>query len=231
MPDADSKPRFPVHRQQVTARPMLASLYPMTTRRAALHGLLALASLPWLRAADARPHGRAGSPQDSILLVASDKMGDPRFRGTVLMVMRHGPGGPLGVILNRPTRFTRAQILPRFEELPGKGEPVFLGGPVSRKTLFYIARFDTAPPAVLTVAPGVYMGLDLRGLSRMLEAGLRPAALRIYAGYAGWAPGQLEHELRESSWHALPMDAGVLFEDDTDSLYPRLKSRTQLIPA
>ncbi|MCB1890412.1 MAG: YqgE/AlgH family protein [Rhodocyclaceae bacterium] len=203
----------------------------MTTRRTALRHLLVLAGLPWLDPVLARPHDHGGSAQDTILLVASDKMGDPRFRETVLMVMRHGPGGPLGVILNRPTRFTREQILPRFEELPGGGEPVFLGGPVNHKTLFYIARFGTEPPGVLTIAPDVYMGLDLRALGRMLEAGMRPAALRIYAGYAGWAPGQLERELQQASWHVLPMDPGVLFEADTDALYPRLKTRTRLIPA
>jgi len=203
----------------------------MTTRRTALQALIALAGLPWLGTADARPHGDPGTDGDTILLVASDKMGDPRFRETVLMVMRHGPGGPLGVILNRPTQYARGQLLPRSEELPGKGDPIFLGGPVSRRTVFYIGRFETEPPAVLTIAPGVFMGLDLKGLAQLLESGVRPTALRLFAGYAGWAPGQLERELRQESWHVLPMDAAALFTQEPTELYPRLKTRTQLIPA
>ena len=94
-----------------------------------------------------------------------------------------------------------------------------------------MARFPDEPPAVLTLAPGVYMGLDLEGLRRILEAGMAPQDLRIYAGYAGWAPGQLEREVAEGSWHILQMDADALFEDDPSSLYPRLLARTRLIPA
>lgn len=199
----------------------------MKTRRVALQQLFALATLPWLP-------GRAlasAERDETVLLVASDRMGDPRFQGTVLMVMRHGPGGPLGVILNRPTRFSRSELLPGIVDLPDKAEPVFHGGPVARRTLFYIARFATQPPSVLSLAPGIYMGLDLKGLARVLEAGMKPSALRIYAGYAGWAPGQLERELREEVWHLLPMDPAALFDDQPSKLYPRLKARSQLIPA
>ncbi|MCB1917090.1 MAG: YqgE/AlgH family protein [Rhodocyclaceae bacterium] len=198
----------------------------MNARRNLLRSLLALALAPVAGRSTAAKGGDA-----SMLLLASEKLRDPRFRGTVLAVMRHGPGGPLGVVLNRPTRFSRGQILPNFGTLPERGEPVFHGGPVARTTLFYMARFPVEPPSVLTLAPGVYMGLDLDGLRRILEAGMAPQALRIYAGYAGWAPGQLQREIAEGSWHVLPMDAGLLFEDDTRALYPRLIARTRLIPA
>ena len=75
------------------------------------------------------------------------------------------------------------------------------------------------------------MGLDLDGLRRILEAGMAVEDLRIYAGYAGWAPGQLRREVADGAWHVLPMDAEALFEDDTARLYPRLIARTRLIPA
>ena len=201
----------------------------MNLRRRALHSLLALTLSPLAAHAARRP--AAADSDASMLLLASDKMSDPRFRNTVLAVLRHGPGGPLGVILNRPTRFSRGQILPRFAALPDKQQPVFHGGPVARTTLFYMARFPVEPPAVLTLAPGVFMGLDLDGLRRILEAGMAVEDLRIYAGYAGWAPGQLRREVADGAWHVLPMDAEALFEDDTARLYPRLIARTRLIPA
>jgi len=199
----------------------------MNRRREVLKSLTALACTAWLAPAEAM----AGGSDDAVLLVASERMGDPRFRGTVLVVMRHGPGGPLGVILNRPTRFSRGQILPGFAALPDKTEPVFHGGPVAPSTLYYMARFKVAPPAVLTLLPGVYMGRDLNGLAQIIDAGMKPTALRIYAGYAGWAPGQLEREVAEGSWHVLPADSKELFEDDTGALHPRLLARTRLIPA
>ncbi len=200
----------------------------MTHRREVLKRLAALACASWLAPARALA---TGGKDSTYLLVASERMGDPRFRETVLVVTQHGPGGPLGVILNRPTRFSRGDVLPGIEAMPDKSEPVFHGGPLEANTLYYMARFTVAPPAMLTLAPGVYMGRDLAALARIMEAGMRPAALRIYAGYAGWAPGQLEREIAQGSWHVLPLDAKALFEDDTGTLYPRLLARTQLISA
>ena len=200
------------------------------SRRVALSRLLVLPAMPCLAAADARAREPA-AVDDVVLLVASERMRDPRFRNTVLLLMRHGPGGPLGVVLNRPSEHSRGKVLPAFKALPDKQEPVFLGGPVAQRTLFYIARFDTAPAEVLTLAPGIFMGLNLQRLAELLDAGVKPSALRIFAGYAGWGPGQLEHELARQDWHLLPLDASAIFAGEPATLYPRMLARTRLLPA
>lgn len=198
-------------------------------RRNALMRLLALTVAPGMPCL-----ARARPPQDdvdAVLLVASQAMADPRFRETVLMVMRHGPGGPLGVILNRPTRYPRGEVLQGFGALPDPQQPIYYGGPVAQNALFYIARFAIEPEEVLTLAAGVFMGRNLRRLAAMLDAGVRPQALRFYAGYAGWAPGQLENELSRQDWHLLPLEASVLFDDQPEGLYRRMIAQTRLIPA
>lgn len=201
----------------------------MDARRTFLTRLLAVGALPLLT--PAAPASAQSRDDDVVLMLASERMLDPRFRNTVLLVMRHGPGGPLGVILNRPTRIPRGAALPGIDSLPDKRQPVYYGGPVSPNTLYYIGRFSAPPPQVLTLAPGLYMGLNIARLAAMLDAGERPQALRIYAGYAGWAPGQLQSEIAHQSWHVLPLDTAAVFDEQPADLYRRLYDRTRLIPA
>jgi len=172
--------------------------------------------------------GEVGANQSTrpngVLLVARPELTDPNFVETVVLVTRHTHGGAVGVILNRPTAVTLAEALPSLERLRGGPDTVFHGGPVARTTLVFAFRSATAPPMALHVLADVYLSLDADLLRRML-AGARPDALRVFAGYAGWSPGQLEAEIHRGSWHVLDADPETIFEMDPRTMWRTLLRR------
>jgi putative transcriptional regulator len=180
-----------------------------------------LAAGLWLIAATAA----AQDAPNGVLLVAKPDLGDPNFRETVVLVTRHPGGGAVGVVLNRPTRMPASQLLPEHEALRGRPDRLFAGGPVSPRALVAVFRSKDRPEAALRVLADVYLSLDgvfLDGLLRRPDA---PRELRVYAGYAGWAPGQLEAEIARDDWYVLEPDAATIFRADPATLWRELHRR------
>jgi putative transcriptional regulator len=149
------------------------------------------------------------------LLVATPLLGDPNFRRTVILIVEDEPEeGTLGVVLNRPTEVQVEQVLQSWTELVTGPSVVFRGGPVSPNSALALAlaRGDDEPlgwrsleGAGLTSRIGL---VDLEAPPELLAGGI--TSLRVFAGYAGWGPGQLQAEIEEGAWYVLagePMDA------------------------
>jgi putative transcriptional regulator len=138
------------------------------------------------------------------LLIAAPALAD-FFRRTVVLVVEHSDDGAMGVVLNRPSEVEVADAVPPLAELVEPGEVVWVGGPVSPNAAVVLAEFeDAAAAAALVVGDVGVLALD--------DEDGAPATrrTRIFAGYAGWAPGQLEGELEREGWivePALPEDA------------------------
>lgn len=151
-------------------------------------------------------------PLKGRLLVATPLLREPVFARTVIAILEHdADGGALGVVLNRPAEVSIGEVVPSVADLVSAPATLFEGGPVSPTTA--IALGMAAPGAdadgwVYVVPPLVTVDLDHD--PALLAATLR--SLRVFAGYAGWAPGQLEGEIEEGSWYvvdALPVDPFV----------------------
>jgi putative transcriptional regulator len=143
----------------------------------------------------------------------------------VVLVTRHPGGGAVGVILNRPTRILASQLLPEHEGLRGRTDRLFAGGPVAPRGVVAVFRSGERPAAALRVLVDVYLSLDgvfLDGLLRRPDA---PRELRLYAGYAGWAPGQLEAEIARDDWYVLEVDHDTIFRADPATLWRQLHQR------
>jgi putative transcriptional regulator len=115
-------------------------------------------------------------------------------------VGEHTDEGALGVVLNRPAPATVGEIVPPLAELAGPGELLFFGGPVQPEAVVVLAEFEDPERADMLV-------LDRIGFMVGVVDPERTGALsraRVFAGYAGWGPGQLEAELEESSWIVEP---------------------------
>ncbi len=133
------------------------------------------------------------------LLVASPRLLDPNFARSVVLVCQHDSDGALGLILNRPSDAVVAQFLPDWAAHLTPPDVVFEGGPVQREAAVSLARLEGEPPEDGWVPVGSALGLldvsvppwDIPG---------RVAALRVFSGYAGWSPGQLESELSADDW-------------------------------
>lgn len=149
-----------------------------------------------------------------IFLVAAPSLRDPNFRQTVVLLCEHGPQGALGVVINRPTAIHVAEALPQIPVLEGQRHLLFSGGPVQPTHVLILLRSGRALDNAHHVFDGVYMGGDLAALEKILTIPDGSTAFRAYMGYSGWAPGQLEQEMKTGSWITLPADPAVVFDKD-----------------
>jgi putative transcriptional regulator len=152
------------------------------------------------------------------LLVATPTLKDPNFDRTVVLLVAHEPGGALGVVLNRATEVAVSEVLGGWGELAPDPAVLFEGGPVQPESAICLARMR---PEVKRRIGGFHQvagsvgTIDLSGDPDRLRDCV--AGIRVFAGYSGWSPGQLEAEVAAGSWFvfdALPGDAFVTRPDD-----------------
>ena len=136
-------------------------------------------------------------PAAGQLLIATPLLGDPHFARAVVYLLEHDGGGTVGVILNRPSHMPVAQILPTWHDAVSGPAVVFGGGPVQPDGALCLGQVEVEGPGVRPVVDGVAT-VDLDGDAE--DIAVRTSRLRIFAGHAGWAPGQLEEELAEGAW-------------------------------
>lgn len=153
---------------------------------------------------------------NALLLVAKPDLLDPNFRETVVLVTQAPDYSTVGVILNRPT--------PLKDER--SGAPLYRGGPVLPRTLVALFRSDDPPKApAFHVLKRVYLTMHPGNIERLLA---RPSVnFRLFAGFSGWAPRQLEAEIRAGGWYVLPAKEETLFRKDTVSLWRELLERAR----
>jgi len=151
------------------------------------------------------------------LLVATPPLVDPNFDRSVVLLLEHGEDGALGIILNRPTDATLESVLPEWHPYASAPGVVFSGGPVAPEAVIALARggSPTSPAwvSVLGEIGTVDVGHDPAHLGFGLEA------LRIFVGYAGWAPGQLEAELDQEAWFVVTTQTSDPFSARPEDLW------------
>jgi putative transcriptional regulator len=124
----------------------------------------------------------------------------------VIAVANHDEDGALGIVLNRPSDTEVVEAVPELEGVMDGSEVVFVGGPVQPASIVVLAEFEDPAEAAFLVVGGIGLVSDRTGLERLETV---TARRRIFAGYAGWGPGQLESELEREDWiiePALPED-------------------------
>ncbi len=150
------------------------------------------------------------------LLLASPALFDPNFRRAVVLVTEHTEEGAAGLVLNRPSETAVAEAVPDLVPLVDDDERVYVGGPVQESAVLVLAEFEDPDDAALLVVDDVgFVPGD--GDFQLLAAATRRA--RVFAGYAGWGPGQLEAELEESSWIVVERPGPDLFAEPDDDLW------------
>jgi putative transcriptional regulator len=156
------------------------------------------------------------------LLVATPLIGDPNFERTVVLLLAHLDAGAFGVILNRPSDTTVDEVVGEWAPWAAPPGAVFLGGPVGPSAVVGLGRCD-APLEGFEPLVGAVGTIDL---NRPPEPGdPQPEAVRLFAGSAGWASGQLEDELAEGAWWLVDADADDVLTRDPSSLWPRVVRR------
>jgi putative transcriptional regulator len=158
------------------------------------------------------------------LLVATPALADPNFDRAVVLLLDHDEQGSLGVVLNRPTPVGVGDVLAPWAALAGEPGVVFQGGPVSLDSALALAVVPgedrpghPADPLGWRRVHGAIGLVDLEAPPELLAAEL--GSLRVFAGYAGWGPGQLEDELTEGAWWVVDSEPGDVSAPDPEGLW------------
>jgi putative transcriptional regulator len=157
------------------------------------------------------------------LLVAEPMLGDPNFDRTVVFVVEHTTEGALGLVLNRPTGLLVAEALPDWRHLVADPPVIHVGGPVEERSGWCLARVTDLEHEGFVPVLGDLGLLDL-SLDPDLLGGL-VTELRLFAGYSGWGPGQLDVELASESWIVVDAEVGDPFLPDGEALWSRILAR------
>ena len=158
-------------------------------------------------------------PATGKLLVATDEVGGPYFAQTVVLLLHHDETGTLGLVVNRPIDASAIESSLKSEELAAHRGSFYWGGPLSQSTVRALLRTDTPPEDAVQIFDSVYLvNMD----EALLATASNAAKLRFFAGYAGWAPGQLEHELAFDSWHIVTATEELVFAEDAGEIWRKL---------
>jgi putative transcriptional regulator len=159
------------------------------------------------------------------LLVAMPALRDPNFARCVVFVIEHDVEGAVGLVLNRPTDATVAEALPDWASLAAPPGVAFVGGPVQQhEAVFGLARAERVEDSdawqpLLGRIGTVDLGRDPAAVRADLEA------VRVFAGYSGWGPGQLDDELAQDGWYVVDALPDDLLTPDPEGLWRRVLRR------
>ncbi len=155
------------------------------------------------------------------LLIAGPDLWDPNFRRTVVLIGHHDDDGAVGVVLNRASEVSVEEAAPPLAPIVEPRAPLFLGGPVQPSAAVVLADFED--PDVARVIAFGSIGFLPEEVDAGESDGVRRA--RVFAGHAGWGPGQLEAELEEGSWIVEPATEDDVFTAEPDRLWERVLRR------
>lgn len=158
------------------------------------------------------------TPTKGRLLVATPPLEDPHFDRTVVYMLEHHDAGALGVIINRPIEEALHEPLDRWSDLIDGS--MFSGGPVEPDALIALALTkQVLAEATDELAPvsGIIASADLTADPAFVAA--RVNAVRVFRGYSGWGPGQLEGEIEAGAWLVLDAEPNDVFDARPDDLW------------
>ena len=166
---------------------------------------------------------REAAPARGTFLIASREFLSPAFARRVVLLLDYDEQGGIGLIINRPSRVPLASAVPGFEGLTERNDYIHSGGPVQRNRLFMLIRADARPAGTAQILEDTFGSSTLQPLRNLLASGEAGSAeFVVYAGYAGWAPGQLEAEIERGDWHVATGRSEYVFDIDPAEVWRRL---------
>jgi putative transcriptional regulator len=151
------------------------------------------------------------------LILAGPTLLDPNFRRTVVLIAEHTEEGAMGLVLNRPSTATVSDAVPDLDWIAGADDRVYVGGPVAPNGVIVLAEWEEPERAAALIEEDLgFVPGESEDREGLLSAVRRA---RVFAGHAGWGPGQLEDELAEDAWIIEPPQRGEIFTEDPDGLW------------
>ena len=151
------------------------------------------------------------------LLVAPRDLSDPNFAESVILLVHYAGDGTVGLVINRQTALPVSRVLRDLKGSSNNSQPVYAGGPVEIDVVQALAQLPAGPHDAAHLFGKLYLISEKPELEKALAAPKGSGGLRIYLGYCGWVPGQLESEVSQGGWHIF---------DGTEAL-SSIRSRTR----
>lgn len=168
-----------------------------------------------------------------VLLIANHSLHDPNFRQTVILITEFSETGTVGLIINRPLQLSADKVFPHINKITAVSGNLHVGGPVGINKLQFLIRTATALHLSDKVFADVYLVNTPKAFASIFDGAAQMTTVRLYAGYAGWAAGQLESELMRGDWYLWHADNKTVFSDSPESVWPELiqKASAQWVDA
>lgn len=165
------------------------------------------------------------------VLLAREALQDPNFDTTIVLVCIHSPEGSYGLVLNRISHMPLSEIFDGLNDCNLSRE-ILIGGPVQQMELQILQITESPAEGAFELSPGLYMGGRWSDLTAMIQTD--PSNTRLFLGYSGWGPSQLESEIELGAWSVYNVDSKKLLRHchqlagaDTDAIASFLKSIAQ----
>ena len=152
------------------------------------------------------------------ILVASRKSHDADFAESVILLVRHDQQTTIGLFVNRPLNIPLSEVYP---DLKGGEMKLYAGGPVT-VGIRALYRSRAKPTGTTPVLPDVSIISTKTLLGKMVAGGTPSTVFRVYAGYTGWSPGQLQDEIARGLWHVFAGDSGLVFDPHPETVWSRM---------
>jgi len=157
------------------------------------------------------------------LLLDSGQLRGSFFQRTVVLICQHDAEGAFGLVLNRTTGSTVGEMIVADLPDPLKAGPLYLGGPVQPSALSFLHSDAFIPDA--NVMPNLSLGHSVDSLVELGESLSPTRRIKLFAGYAGWSPGQLEGEMKRKAWLTHPASLELVFDTDYDQLWQKILNK------
>jgi putative transcriptional regulator len=160
------------------------------------------------------------------LLVASRDLLDPNFVGTVVLLIDYDHHGAFGVIVNRRSDTLLSSVFKEVEGLAGAPYRLYEGGPVSTEELLFLVRGGAeVPERARRVVADIFVSTNTPLLEKLAAEPGGEQRFRVYSGYAGWGPAQLDREVAAGGWHVVDGEGDIVFHDKTAEIWRALLPR------
>ena len=174
-----------------------------------------LVLVAWVSAAA----GADRPPAKGSFLVATGEVQGEIFAKTVILLLHYDEDGAMGIVVNRPTDIEPGEVAVHADAFAGYSGKLYWGGPVQMDSLWALMRGDDPPEGAERIVDSVHRVPIGKALE---DAPADPDTLRLFIGYAGWSPGQLDDEMDRGSWHVVPATARLVFAEDPRALWQEL---------
>lgn len=163
------------------------------------------------------------APKKGRFLVATDNLAHTSFQETVILVTHYSERGATGITINRPADVPMNEAFPSVKELSDVKDTLYLGGPVKTNGIFVLMQTKRPHAGMKQITDNIYFTVGLDAVIHSIPKAKAGEETRAYAGFAGWAPGQLDAEIKRGDWIIVDTDPSIVFDEDPDALWQRLR--------